>query len=149
MVDIFKSFQFIIVMLMILFILLPIEIPVIIIGWIDSMIGIIIIICVLFLLFIYTHPLLGSIGLIATYVLYTRAQTKKERILMTQQNKNRELLKMNTETQRPMENMKQKPQTLEEDIIEKNNRMMKNKSNEYIYTKFKPVNESIGTARKL
>jgi len=139
MVDPFISFQVVVGILFILFIVFPITIPLSVVWLVNSIYGIIIAIIIVFILFIYTSPILGILFIIAVYVLYVRSNKKVAQIKQTQENTNYEL----TEMSKPPANHSD---TLEEFMVNMMAPDTTDKPLVYLHSQFKPINEPIGSA---
>jgi len=130
--------QLVIALLIIVFIIFPINPPL----FITNVYGIVFIIIVAFLLFIYTHPILGILFIVASYIGLQRSTKKIARIEQTQENTNAELKQMNITPNNEG--------TLEEHMINIMAPIIPiDKPIVYLYSQFKPINESIGTASML
>lgn len=136
MIDVYKLFQIIIGILLIAFIIIPINVPIMVHNvYLLLILGVIIIV-----LFMVAHPILGVLSLLASYVLLQRTNTATTTILQTQEHKDDEfkqvIAKPNTEN------------TLEQQVIDKLSPLASpfNNPSMFINTSFKPVNEPIGTA---
>lgn len=135
-------FQIVIAIFIIIFIAFPINPPLMTIAFLNSIFGIIVATIIAFLLFIYT-PLLGILFIIAYYVAWIRSNKKIARITQTQENTNFELKEMATAVANDVG-------TLEEQIVNIMSPVVPKKAPmQYYYSKYKPVNESIGSASML
>ena len=143
MLDTFKLFQLGLSLLFLILIIFPIKMPLIIASFLNSLIGIMVAIIIVFLLFIYTNPILGILFIILFYILFQRSTIKISRVHQTQENTNFELKKMNENNFTDINSTS----TLEEQMINIMAPIIpKDKSTSYIYTQFKPINDNIGTA---
>ena len=118
----------------ILFIIFPIEIPESFANIIDSPLGMVLIFGITLSLFLMFNPILGVLYILVAYELLRRSSTITARPTMieytpTQENKNRELKKMN-----PTPSL-----TLEEEIVDSRAPIGKSDQGVYIDTTFKPV----------
>lgn len=139
MIDTFKLFQLCIALFITIFIIFPINLPLVIVSLINSFYGIIVIIIILFLLFIYTNPILGILFIIASYVAIQRSTQKIARIEQTQENTNFELKQMNS--------IPNNVATLEEQIVNLMSPIVPiDKPIIYLHSQFKPINLNIGSA---
>lgn len=148
MTSIFILFQVVFAVLLITFIVFPqIKPPFYIVSFIHStlggIIGILLAIILVFLLFVYTNPILGILAIISFYVLYLRINEKIARVQQTQETVNLEMAQMNT----PQPGVT--VDTLEEYIVGIMAPIVPPPVSDYYYTQFKPVNEPIGTASML
>lgn len=134
-----SSLDYILIGLFILFIVLQIEIPAFLAEWIDTPLGIAIVIIISLYMFLYTNPILGVLSLIVAYELLRRSSKKTGRyaltqFLPTQNTRNTEMRAMNPA----------KTTSLEEEIVSKMAPIgVSNMSGEEISTPFHPVNEEI------
>jgi len=124
----------VLMIIFILFVIFPIEIPSSISTMIDSPLGMAVLFGITLSLFIYFNPILGVLYIFVAYELLRRSSNISVRTAMieytpTQQNKNQELQKMNPEHK----------QTLEEEIVDLRAPIGKSDQGVYIDTTFKPV----------
>jgi len=135
-------FQLFIAFFFIVFIAFPINPPLIMFAFLNNIFGIIVATVIAFLLFIYT-PLLGILFIVAYYVAWDRSNKKIARITQTQENTNFELKEMATTVANDVG-------TLEEQIVNIMSPVVPKKApTQYYYSKYKPVNEPIGSASML
>lgn len=131
--------DYILIVLFILFLVLQIEIPAFLADWIDTPLGIAVIIIISIYLFLYTNPILGVLSLIVAYEILRRSSKKTGKYALTQflpsqTTRNTEMKSMN-----PKNNI-----TLEEDIVSKMAPIgVSNVSGKEIDTPFKPINEEV------
>jgi c-di-AMP phosphodiesterase-like protein len=132
-------FEVIFGIILLTFILFPqIKPPFYLVEYINSVFGIFISIICVFIIFLYTNPILGILSIFAFYFLYLRANEKIARVQQTQENTNLELQEMN-KTPNTVD-------TLEEYIIGIMAPINAPPMNSYYYTQFKPINDPIGLA---
>jgi hypothetical protein len=134
-----NTLDYVLIVLFILFLVVNVEIPQILAEWIDTPVGIAIVIIVAFYLFFYTNPILGVLSLIVAYELLRRSSKKTGKyaipqFLPSQEKRDTQLQQLNP-TQ---------PATLEEDVVSKMAPIgVSDKGIGYIETTFRPVNENL------
>jgi hypothetical protein len=109
--------------------------------YIDSPLGIIFMLVVTLLLFLYTNPILGVLYIFVAYEVLRRTSNTSSRVSLVQHtpsqfNKDADLKAMNP----PLE------KSLEEDVIEKMAPIGRSDPSVYVETSFKPVSESVHNA---
>lgn len=68
-----KPLHLILIVLMVLFIILPVSIPIKLAQLIDSFVGSLVVLIIIVLLFLFTNPIIGLLGLIVGYILIYRS----------------------------------------------------------------------------
>ncbi len=130
----FSAIETVLMVLFVLFIIVPVEMPVSLANIVDSPLGMVVLFGITLSLFLYFNPILGVLYILVAYELLHRSSKVTARTAIieytpTQQHKNAELQRMN-----PAQS-----QTLEEEIVELRAPIGKSDQGAYIDTVFKPV----------
>jgi|1048.fasta_scaffold29925_1 hypothetical protein len=133
-----STMEFVLIVIFILFIILPMNIPTSLASSIDSPLGMIVLFGVTIFLFLNTHPILGILYILVAYEMLRRSSaiTVRSAIIEytpSQMKKDMELQAMNPP----------QPTTLEEEIIEVRAPVGKGPIVETVTTSFKPVADKL------
>lgn len=133
-----KPFEIFLIIVFILFLILPFELPLLFASFIDSPLGIIAVFIITVSLFIYTNPLLGILFIFVAYELMRRSSlfsghTSNLEYTPSQPVKDAELKAMNPPKQK----------SLEEEVIEVKAPIGKSNEIEFVSSDFKPVTDKI------
>ena len=137
-------FQYFLLILFVLYLILPIETPFILSNLLNSPLGMIILFLITIALFVYVNPILGILYIFVAYEILRRSNQVSGKSAYitytpTQTKKDDQMQKMNPP----------KEITLEETIIEKMSPIGKSEPLEYINTTFKPVSDKIHGASEV
>lgn len=139
-------FESILGLFFLILIIFPIKLPLFIISFIYSIYGIILILIILFLLFIYTNPILGILFIIFLYINYQRTIL----IISNSNIQNNNNIQPQSQIKSSLIQNNNENETLEEYIINKIAPTTPiDKPIIYLHSKYKPLNEDIGTASVL
>ena len=132
-----STLDYVLIALFILFLVMQIQVPAFLAEWIDTPVGIAVVIITALYMFLYTNPILGVLSLIVAYELLRRSSKKTGRYALTQF--------VPTQTARDTEMRAMNPaktSTLEEEVVAKMAPIgVSNQSGEVIDTPFRPVSE--------
>jgi hypothetical protein len=136
-----SQLEMVLAVLMIVYVVLPVNVPHMICGLVDGPVGMIVVFAVAVYLFFYSNPLLAVIFLFAGYELLRRCSnvTGKTVIMKytpTQEKKDRKMKKMNP----PKKN------TLEEEVVEQMAPVGRSEPAMFMATGFSPVADNVGGA---
>lgn len=130
--------EVVVFVIFILYLLVPMKIPLFLANMINNPIGMLVIVLVTIYLLLNVHPILGVLSIIVAYELIRRSKDKKVKHVRfeqpTQSNKDMQMKKMNPP----------KSQSLEENVIEKMAPVKT--STQYINSSYKPVSEDTHSA---
>jgi hypothetical protein len=133
-----QPFEIFLIIVFILFLILPFDLPFFITSFVDSPLGIIAVFIITVTLFIYTNPILGILFIFVAYELMRRSalfsgHTSNLQYTPTQRVKDSEMRAMNPPQQK----------SLEEEVIEVRAPIGKSNEIEFVDSDFKPVTDKI------
>lgn len=137
----FSPLEISLLIIFILYIVLPIQTPSFLAGFVESPIGMTTIFLVTISLFFYTHPMIAILYIFVAYELLRRSAKARGHVVFTEytpseSKKSDEMKAMNPVVK----------ETLEEELVEKMAPIGKSDLSVYTPSSFKPVAESVGTA---
>jgi hypothetical protein len=137
--------EVILFILFVFYLVFQVETPSFLEEFIDSPVGMIIVLCFTLYMFLYTHPILGILSIFVAYEVIRRSSLIAGKILLTppyiptQPKIDAELKSMNPPKER----------TLEEDVVEQMAPVGKSEPSGYVMTSFKPVAEHVHGATNI
>lgn len=137
----FTTLEYVLLGVFIIYVIMPIQTPGFLAGWVDSSLGMLVLFVVALFLFFYTNPVLGVVFILVAYEMLRRSsllvgQTAIIAHTPSQAKKDVQMQKMN-----PV-----KKETLEEEIVDIMAPIGHSDMSVYTPSSFKPISESVGSA---
>lgn len=126
-----------------LFVVLPIDMPDILAGMIDSTIGLVGLFALTVYMFFNMSPVLAVLFIFVAYELLRRSSNKTGKAIIMQHTPSQEKKDAKMKKMNPV-----KKETLEEEIVDKMAPVGRSDIASYVSTSFSPVAEDVGTASK-
>jgi len=127
-----------IIIIFILYLIIPVETPLLIGSFIDSPLGIITLFIITISLFIYTNPILGILYIFVAYELMRRSTNTYGHLNIIQNTPSQLMKDIELTAMNPIQE-----KTLEEEIIEVRAPVGKSNEIEFVDSNFKPVSDKI------
>jgi hypothetical protein len=136
-----SQLEMMVAILLVIYVVLPVEVPHMICGLVDGPVGMIVIFSTAVYLFLYSNPLLAVVFLFSGYEMLRRCSniTGKTVIMKytpTQVKKDKKMKKMNPPKQC----------TLEEEVVQQMAPVGKSQHTKFMETEFSPVADNVGSA---
>lgn len=126
-----------------LFVVLPIDMPDILAGMIDSTIGLVGLFALTVYMFFNMSPVLAVLFIFVAYELLRRSSNKTGKAIIMQHTPSQEKKDAKMKKMNPV-----KKETLEEELVDKMAPVGRSDIASYVSTSFSPVAEDVGTASK-
>jgi hypothetical protein len=130
--------------LFVFYLVFQIDTPQLLIPYIDSAMGMIVIVGITLYLFLYTHPILGVLSIFVAYEVLRRSTVRLNQVKIFEPNPVQASVDKEMQAMNPP-----KEYTLEEQLVAKMAPLPKANPNDYVVSTYKPVSESIHDASEL
>lgn len=130
--------------LFVFYLVFHVDTPQILIPYIDSTMGMIIIVGITLYLFLYTHPILGVLSIFVAYEILRRSTVRLNKITIFEPNPAQATVDKEMKAMNP-----QNVYTLEEQLVAKMAPLPNPNPSDYIVSNYKPISESIHDASEL
>ena len=130
--------------LFVFYLVFYIDTPLVLIPYIDSTTGMIVIFCIALYMFLYTHPVLGVLSLFVAYEVLRRSSSRLKHITLFEPNPVQATVDTEMKAMNPVPTF-----TLEEQLISTMSPMPSINPADFVKSSFKPVSESTHSASEL
>ena len=130
--------EVIIFILFVFYLVFQIKTPDFLAGFIDSPIGMILVLCFAVYMFLYSHPILGILSIFVAYEVIRRSSLTTGKVVLAQYTPTQPKIDAEIKAMNPP-----KEKTLEEDVVEQMAPIGKSEPAGYVMTSFKPVAEDV------
>lgn len=137
----FKPIEVALMASFILFIVMPFELPSMVVTTVSNPLGLLALFLTAVYLFFNLHPVVAALFLFAAYELINRVNRQTHKVIMAEHTASQEKKDEKMERMNPV-----KKTTLEEQMVEEMAPIGHSDPSEYITTSFKPVAEDVGSA---
>jgi len=134
-----KPHELVLFIVFILYVIFPMDMPMMVASWIDSSLGMVVLFAVAVYLFLYGNPVLGVLFIFVAYELIRRSANVTARTAIIQYTPSQEKKDTNLKSlNAPLEK-----KTLEEEMVEIRAPIGKSTPVEYLESDFKPVSDKM------
>ena len=130
--------------LFVFYLVFQLDTPQLLVPYIDSAMGMVVIVGITLYLFLYTHPVLGVLSIFVAYEVLRRSTVRLNQVKIFEPNPVQATVDKEMKAMNPP-----KVYTLEEQMVAKMAPLPKSNPSDYVVSSFKPVSESTHDASEL